>query len=236
MLIDMEIDGLVFISVGDSPDAFIRLAEAKHPVLVLDREVPLENADFVLTDNAQGVRLAVEYMLGLGHTKLGYIQGSMTTEPGRERFRSFIETCGGHNVKVCEKWTFQGDFLFGSGTRAGDRILALPSNERPTAVLAGNDLMAIGLMQRLQEHGIVVPRDMSVMGYDDISWASWVFPRLSTIRQDPLEIAREGARLLTERIDSAGVGSSDPRVVPIQPTLVRRNSCDKVENRNKQLE
>lgn len=228
MILSMNVKGLLFISVGDSLRAFELLAESKIPVVVLDREVPLENADFVLVDNKQGVYLAIEYLCSLGHERIACIQGAMNTEPGRERFDSFIDSCNSFGVEIDEDLIFTGNFMFGSGTTAAEQIVKIPDYARPTAIFACNDLMAAGTMQRLQEHGVRVPDEISVIGYDDIQLSSWVWPKLTTIRQDPLEIAHVGAAYLLERIDALQLdpkASVNTRVHTISPKLVKRDSC-----------
>ena len=227
MLMSMDVAGLVFISVGDSAEVFVKLADYKGPVLVLDREIPLENADVVLVDDALGVDLAIEYLSALGHRRIACVPGSINTEPGRQRFQSFNRSCDKYGIEIDEKLIFQGDFMFGSGTTAADRILSIPEYERPTAVFAANDLMAIGVMQRLQESGLRIPDDMSVVGYDDIAMSSWVFPRLTSVHQDPIEIARVGAGLLTERIDAGALNPNaalNQRVRVILPKLMLDHS------------
>jgi len=225
-LMSLDIEGIVYISVGDSFDAFRKLREFRRPVLVLDREVPLENADFVLVDNSHGVELVMEHLHSLGHRRIAYVQGAMSTEPGRARDRSFREQCTKFDLPVNESLVFRGNFMFGAGTSAADQILSMAPNERPTALFASNDLMAIGAMQKLQESGIAVPDEISVIGYDDIDMASWVFPRLSTVRQDPEDIARVGVDLLVERleaVDPEDIG--EVRVKTVLPKLMKRRSC-----------
>jgi LacI family transcriptional regulator len=228
LFFSMNVDGIVFISVGDSSESFRHLAEFTRPVIVLDREIPLENADFVLTDNAHGIRMAVDYLASLGHRKIGYIQGAMTTEPGRERYSSFMEIMGSLEIPVDKSMIFPGDFLFGSGTSAADKLLAMPRETWPSALLASNDLMALGAMQRLQESGIKIPDDISIIGYDDIILASWAYPRLTTVRQDAIMIARVGAGFLLDRLDKQDLENqnyAESRVSLVSPTLVKRNSC-----------
>ena len=227
----MSLEGLVFISVGDSKEAFLALREISIPLLVLDREIPLENADFVVADNAFGVRLAMEHLHALGHRRVACIQGSLSTEPGRERLRSYRECISELRMIGDDRLMLEGDFSHGSGVLAAQRLLRVPRAEWPTAIFACNDLMAIGVIQRLQEEGIAVPDQVSIIGYDDIPLSSWIFPQLTTVRQDSVEIAEKGARLLIERIERNEIPelpSREPRTATVEPKLVRRRSCRSV--------
>lgn len=223
---EMQVDGIVFISVGDSSSAYQYLREWEIPVLVMDREIPdMENADFVLTKNTDGVSQVVEHLRSLGHSKVGFVNGAENTEPGRARADAFLKACMNNGLNVPPELSFSGNFQFEAGRAAADGIVAMPPSERPTAIFAANDLMAIGLLQGLQEHGVHIPTDLSVVGFDDIPLASWVYPQLTTIQQDIFQMARVGVLLLQERLSAAAVGESPPsRIRPIQPRLVVRRS------------
>lgn len=228
MLLEMRVDGLVYISVGDNFRAYELIRDSAIPVVVLDREVPgSANVDMVLVDNRQGIFDAFAHLVGLGHRRIGFIQGAGNTEPARVRFAAYEECCERNGVVVDPHHLFDGDFMVGSGLKAGQRILEMEPGFRPTAVIAANDLMAIGLAQRLQEGGLGVPRDISIVGFDDIPFASWTYPQLTSVRQDPLEISRVGAKLLMERLDAMSVPpyrGVERRVVGVVPRLVERRS------------
>ena len=227
----LEICGLVMISVGEHGEAFRRLRDFNAAILVLDREIPHENADFVMIDNAVGSELAVRHLHGLGHRRLGYVTGSLQTQPGRERRDGAVETAEHLGVAIKNSHMVEGDFQVGSGLIAADHFLSLPGSDRPSAIMCANDLMAFGLMSRLQAGGVSIPEDISVLGYDDVPMSSLVYPNLTSIRQDPNEIALEGCALLMSRVDAdaAGAGLPDRRVRVIQPRLMTRSST--AENR-----
>lgn len=223
---DMDVAGVIFVSVGDNPGAYKLLREWQPPLLVLDREVPLlelEEADFVLTDSTHGVWQAVEYLQSLGHERIGFVSGAESTEPGRARHDAFRDACDQKGIPIDDALVLDGDFLFGSGREAADRYAEMNAVDRPTAVLAANDLMAVGLLQGFHETGLHVPGDVAIVGFDDIPLASWVYPRLTTVRQDALEMVRVGAQFLDDRIAVGNIEGNRTRVVA--PRLVRRESC-----------
>jgi LacI family transcriptional regulator len=225
LLSDMDISGLIFISVGDSGKAFETLSTIKIPLLVIDREIPLENADFLINHDSLGIRIGLEYLYNLNHRKIAFIKGHQETSPGRERYRSFRETCAELNLEVEERLIFDGDFMFGSGNYAADQISNFNNDIKPTAIFASNDVMALGILQKLQENGFVIPKDFSILGYDDIQLSSWVFPKLTTIRQDVMEFATQGVELLNYRIENP---ASSSKVKIIKPQLIERDSCIRI--------
>ena len=225
-----DCDALIFVSVGDSRDSFLLLQNKAIPMLVLDREIPAANADFVLADDEEGVRAALGYLHGLGHHKIGVVAGSQETQPGRTRLEAFRTYVDEQNIVVNEEWVIVGDFLFGSGALAARQLCGLPSDRRPTAMFACNDLMAIGFLRGMHENGIRVPEEMSIVGYDDIPFASWVYPGLTTVRQDPMEIARAGVDRLATRMELAPEDAEGlaPKSYVLRPRLIVRTSCCEV--------
>lgn len=229
-MLEIGIKGLVYVSAGDNAAALDLLDDCGLPVLILDREVPgVKNCDFVVTDNAFGVDLAIRYLHELGHRRIGCLQGALTTVPGRERAKAFSSSCKKLSIDVQNECVFRGDFKFGPGTAAGKALAAMDASKRPTAVFCSNDLMAVALIQALGDLGIRVPEDISVIGFDDIPLASWIRPRLTTIAQDIDEIAVHGVRLLLERavVMVGGHADSAPRVQLLQPILIERDSCQR---------
>jgi len=225
LLSNIDIAGLVFISVGDNGDAFKLLSQLKVPLLILDREIPLDYADFLINHDSLGIRIGLDYLFGLNHRKIAFIKGDLKTAPGRERYKTFRETFAEYKYDLDERLIFEGDFMFGSGNVAAESISKLDKKIQPTAIFASNDIMALGILQRLQELGYRIPGDFSLLGYDDIQLCSWVHPKLSTIRQDIMEFAMQGVQLLNDRIENPNRNS---KVKIIIPQLVKRDSCVKI--------
>jgi DNA-binding LacI/PurR family transcriptional regulator len=193
--------------------------------LVLDREIPLnQGADFVMLDNEAGIHMAVQHLVELGHRHIAHIEGSQRTEPGQIRRVAFLEACSRLDIKGT---TLPGDFSFAAGRRGASMVMDIEESGRPTAIVAGNDLAAIGAIQTLLEAGLAVPGEMSVVGFDDIEIASWIFPALTTIRQDREALAHVGARLLSARMARASIfrGSPAPSHSEyVSPNLIERAS------------
>ncbi len=174
-----------------------------------------------------GTLCAVDYLVAHRHAKIGYLRGHDGAESARERYDSFREAMARNRLESQQEWVFQGDFTCASGRSCAERLIAMAPENRPTAILAANDLMAIGLMQRLQENGWSLPRQLSVIGFDDVDWAQWTFPALTTIAQPVHKLVRAAVRLLTNRsraINGDDAARPAPETVVIEPTLVPRAS------------
>lgn len=224
LLESINVDGLIFISVGDNGKAFMELnSYNEKPILILDREIPIENADFLINHDTYGIFEAVRYLKSQNHRKIAFIKGDFNTEPGRVRYASFIEACNELSIDLIEDFIFEGDFMIGSGIMAASKILQ--KDNRPSAIISSNDIMAIGCLFELQRRGFEVPKDFSIIGYDDITFSSWIYPSLTTIKQDVLELAKSGTELLFNRDNNL---KGEKKVKVIKPELIIRESVKKI--------
>lgn len=217
----LNASGIVFASAGDDMTIHTILEELKKPHVILDREVPeTTNCDFVITDNTSGTRLAVEHLAECGHRRLAFIQGCQNTDPGRTRLLSFREATQRLGFEGVVE--YPGQFDYQSGRAAAEEILKICIDDRPTAIVASNDLAAIGALQYLHECGLRVPEDMSIIGFDDIAMCQWIYPRLTTVRQEIIELTRCAASFLLSRISREYIGV--PRLQFVPPRLIVRQS------------
>jgi len=223
-----RVGALIYTPSGDNVDNFEELFRLPIPIVVLDREIPEGFAqgpiDLVLARNRVGMRLVVEHLREIGIRRVAYVSGSQDTETGRVRNSSFVHYCE-ELLDVAPIAIFQGDFSFESGRAAAENALNL-ADFPPEAVVAANDLMALGVMQVLQRRGYSIPNDVSVIGYDDIPLANWVYPSLTTVRQNVEEMAREAARHVVRRLE--GDILTGGLRTPIEPELVPRDSSRRV--------
>jgi LacI family transcriptional regulator len=187
-------------------------------VVLVDRDLGGLSTDLVATDNLEGGRTAAQHLLDLGHRRIGVITGKLGTTTGADRFRGFREALAAAGAYRSE-FIVEGAYDRDSGYDGMQRLLALP--ERPTAVLAGNDLMAIGAMQALSEQGLCVPQNMSVVGYDDIAFASVTTPGLTTVAQPKYQMGASAVEVLLQRLMEEG---GPPRRVLLRPRLVVRGT------------
>ncbi len=198
LLREKSIDGMLLVSTGNDQESLDLLEQGKIPKVIIDREVESVNSDLVLVDNLSGGYKATKHLLDLGHTRIGCITGSSQVTPSGQRLEGYVKALGEKGISVDDSLIETGDFKSQSGGNCLLKLIQKP--EPPTAVFACNDLMAIGALAAARQLNIDVPRDLSIVGYDDIAMASMITPGLTTIAQPKRELGETSANLLLERI------------------------------------
>jgi DNA-binding LacI/PurR family transcriptional regulator len=192
---------------------------SRLPVVEIGRPPNETTFDAVHTADEQGARLAVEHLVSLGHHDIVHVDGG--EQPGAiERRAGYVDAMHSHGL---QNWirVLSGDYTELSGAAAA-RTLLDSSDELPTAVIAGNDQCAVGVLDELRRSGVAVPGQVSVVGYDDSRLARLAHVDLTTVRQDAEELARLAVQAAIERLDN-GL-DSQPRVFRLDPHLVVRSS------------
>ncbi|MBB5577683.1 MULTISPECIES: LacI family DNA-binding transcriptional regulator [Rhizobium] len=193
--LDRSVRGIIVVASSDSPGLHF---EAPVPVISLDRR--FGTFPLVSTNHAQAAALIADHLYRLGHRRIAYIAGPTDTEAGRMRKEGFVTRIAGFG-KVGESVELEiahGKFDYDSGERIARELLSRPPQDRPTAIAAASDQQAIGALRAARDLKIDVPRKLSVTGFDDISLANLVVPRLTTIRQPADTLARRAVSLLLE--------------------------------------
>lgn len=213
------IDGVVvFLSDYEDP-YFLELLDSDIPTVILDYET--EQSHTVCSDNMAGAMLAVEYLTSLGHSRIAHISGGTNTVPGSQREKGYAVAMKQQGHELRENYIVEGAFYaLENGYAAMQKLLELP--DRPTAVFASGDLLALGAVMAAKDSGLSVPGDISVMGYDDIELARYVTPALTTVRQDTASLGTRAAEILLASIDRKGTGM-EAIVLPVE--VVVRESC-----------
>ena len=196
-------------------------ANTQMPLVAAYDELPDPRINSVITDNLQAAERAVQHLYDLGHRKIGHISGPSRNTFPNERLVGYRKAMFEHRLEVREDWIFAGDYNMLSGRAAGSYFSSL--KEMPTAIFAGNDEMAIGLIAALHKTGIECPRDISVIGFDDITISENYAPPLTTMRQPREKIGRIATETLVNILEG-NVVSSDPVRVLLQSELIVRES------------
>jgi LacI family transcriptional regulator len=179
--------------------------QAYHiPFVILDRVVGRENILSVVADNFYGGYLATQHLLSLGHQRICCITRPVGLDHSNARLRGYTTALTDHGYSLDECSLVVGGYRFEDGRQAALKILSTP--ERPTAIFAYNDLMAIGALRASRELGLRVPEDLSVVGFDDIPAAAFTFPPLTSVRQPKLAMGKRAVELLFAAIN----GENDP--------------------------
>lgn len=218
------LDGIVFIPAMGQLGRLDILQAAGIPSVAIDRIPNDYDGPAVMLDNLKAGRLAGEHLLGLGHRRVAHIGGPKGLRLARERFGGFQQALEAWNLEPHSCVREEGIFNCQSGYLAMQRLLAC--RPQPTAVFAANDLMAIGAMRAVDEAGLCVPQDISIVGVDDIEVAAFQTPPLTTIQQPFTQLATCGVQLLLEIL--AGKELAHPQIV-IEPTLIVRQSTRRLD-------
>jgi DNA-binding LacI/PurR family transcriptional regulator len=221
-LVAQRVDAIVALSTYD--DAAEALSTLETPVpLVMVQVSGDDGRPVVGVDQVTGARLATRHLLDLGHATVHHVTGPMDSQEARARVDGWRAELAAAGAEVPE--ALRGDWTPSSGHRAG-RLLAerIVSGEPVTAVFLGNDQMALGLLAAFAERGIRVPRDVSVVGFDDVPEAAYFTPPLTTIRQDFAELGRRGVQLVLARL-----AFEELQLEPVPAHLVVRASTGPVD-------
>jgi LacI family transcriptional regulator len=219
-----RVDGLIMTVFHAAPGDLAPLVDAGVSVVVLgrmDERWAAAGIDTVSIDNVAAARTAVEHLLAFGHTRIAMIAGVAGTPPRELRVRGYREALAAHGIPAEERLIRAGEFTEAGGYEGTRELLGLA--DRPTAIFAANDLMAIGALQALREAGIAVPAEMAIVGFDDISAAALVHPALTTIAQFPHPLGKRAAEMLVERMTGAVAGPGRAMEMPFE--LIRRESA-----------
>ena len=215
---DRQVDGLVLAMAPDTESETLTEPADSIPLVLVDRSLDRWQGDQVLADNEAGMKLAVQHLVRLGHRRIGLINGE-DVWTGAHRRRGFEEALRAEGLRPDRQLISHGSFIFESGLVQASHLLGLA--DRPTAICAGNDLLAMATVVAAQEFRLSVPRDLSVVGYDDIDYARLISPGLTTVRQSATKMGAEAARLLLDRFNN---NRTDDRTIVIRPSLVVRGS------------
>ena len=219
LLGEMQVAGIIHASTGANVEMLKELCAQDVPIIDIDRVSGLDEADLVMVNNQLGAQMAAHHLLGLGHDRLAVISGPLHLTPGLERLEGFRHALAEDNIPLPEDYIELGDFREHSGYAAAQRLLAL--SEPPTALFVANNEMMAGALAAVRERNVAIPRELSLISFDDVRWAKYVEPPLTVIAQPTREIGLQAAELLFERF--SGRTQQVQRI--LDPALVIRGSC-----------
>jgi LacI family transcriptional regulator len=195
-----QVDGVIILNswLHTFNDPILSLQD--RPFVFVNRVFSDRIQNCVAPGDRQGARLATQHLVDLGHRRIGYINGMEDWIEAQNRLAGYREVLVEHGLPVDEALIRHGNWGVDSGHDAAQELLAL--EERPTAIFAANDIMALGAIYAIQKAGLEVPADVAVVGYDDRDFAAWIKPALTTVRMPSYEMGQAAARLLLEQINN----------------------------------
>ncbi len=212
-----RVDGLIIVRTRHHDPRIAYLADQRFPFCAFGRSDLGVDFPYVDVDGTQGLREAVGYLVGLGHRRIGYIAAPGNLMFNTFRLQGYRQGLEEHGIPFEPDLVVEGDLTERGGFQAAQKLLA----RHPTAILAGNDLTALGAIRAAQEAGLEVGRDISVIGFDDIPLAEHTHPPLTTLRQPIYQIGKTVCRMLLQVIRGEPV--PDGHVI-LSPELVIRQS------------
>ncbi|MFN8623094.1 MAG: LacI family DNA-binding transcriptional regulator [Chloroflexota bacterium] len=215
-----RVDGMILsLTSDDDPGIRELLSQLDVPIVLVDRTLPPEyRASAVYNDHAGGMAAATNHLVDLGHRHIALITGSLAMLPGRERIEGLRRTLATRSETV-ETTELPGSFSAEHGAAATRRILA--SDPRPTAIIAGGNQVLIGVLQALQEAGVQVGRDISLVTCDDVPLSELYQPPIASIGRDTVGLGKAAAELLLRRLTA----DTEPETVVLPTTFTARPSC-----------
>ena len=216
------ISGLIFHPYHVTQDSIRPYIGDEVAVVILGEPPASEEGpsrfDYVRGDNEEAVLAAVEHLIALGHSHIGFIQGPPGTPTGTRRLEGYRRALRQAGLPYDERLVVTGDYTRDAGRSRIGLLLDMP--EPPTAVFCANDLIALGAMETAQRRGYRIPQDLSIVGFDDIDEAALSLPPLTTIRQPPRRLGTIAGQVLLERLS----GRNEPADILLDFDLVVRGS------------
>jgi LacI family transcriptional regulator len=225
-MLQRKVDGVAIMTSEMAEHLVDELNNRSIPLAFLDTATTSKKGiSNIQVDYAVGIDAAIEHLTSLGHTAISFISGPMSLASARMRKQAFINNLKRKGIKLERHFIEEGNHRTDGGHEAMSRLLE--HKMRPTAVIASNDLTAIGAIGAIFEHGFSIPRDISLIGFDDIELSSFTQPALTTVRLSRQEIAKMAFRALYNTYQSGAIKGTE---YVIQPTLIVRKSTGPVGN------
>lgn len=215
------VDGMIYVGIHRRNPRLVKAISGGLPVVVLDEEIAdTSQADAISVDNYGGAYQATAYLAQLGHRRIAHVAGPPELSTSRDRLRGFRDAMAHADLPVDESLVLHGPYTEQFGASTFPYLTG--AAEPPTAVFAGSDIVAVGMLSAAELHGLRIPEDLSVVGCDGIRVGEWLRPKLTTLQQPVADLARSALDLVQARVENRA-GERVTRVFPLH--LVIRGSA-----------
>jgi LacI family transcriptional regulator len=231
-LVGKQVDGIIVASSVHNPLVLKEAQQRKIPIVTFDRRIEDDSFDCIHFDNIKGGEMAVDYLFSLGHRNIGFITTTTNTASHSDRLTGYRNAHQKAGIVVNNHYIMD-DRYQNKGVKSniyemniGQKLAADLLEQCPevTAIFAVNDVIALGVM-KLGQKGIRIPRDLSVIGFDNISLSEMITPTLTTIGQPTYQMGRQAAKLLIAKIMDTTDYKEPKRLLTFAPELIIRDSC-----------
>lgn len=216
------VDGLIVTTADENGKHLKEIIESGIPIVAVDRQIKQFEIDTVLVGNYDGAYQATRHLIYQGHKEIAIICGPLNTTPGLERFNGYKRALQDYNLEINSKWILQGDFRESSGYELTKKLFKT-SDHIPTAIFSSNNLMTLGCIKAIQDMGLCIGKDISLVGFDDIEVATFINPKLTVISRPMEKLGEVAFELLYERMSNKTF--LNKRQYVLSPELVIRGSC-----------
>ncbi|QBD78541.1 LacI family transcriptional regulator [Ktedonosporobacter rubrisoli] len=223
--------GLLAIFPGMTSPHLGRLFQHDFPTVVIDDQALPPDTPWVGANNITGAYTAVSHLIKLGHRRIAHIPGPLKLLCSRERYQGYCQALEEHGLPLDPDLLIEGDFQPKGGRLSANKLLNLPAEKRPTAIFAGNDQMAYGVLAAAEERGMRVPGDLALVGFDDISTSIHVRPALTTVRQPFYKMGQCAIEMLLSALDAPRYPIAGKPFTPFLPASLA-NHEDGLEIKN----
>ena len=206
--------GIILQPCGHYLGTADHIAALDMPCVLFDHKLTEIESDFVGTDNVLACAMLTEHLIRLGHTRIGYIGGTTGLFTAEKRKQGFCDTMEASGLKVNQSLMLDGGYNGQLGYEAAMRLMTHRA-DRPTALLAASNVMALGVLQACNDLAIACPEEVSIAGIDDVPWSSVIRPRITMAVQPVADMARVASRMLMDRIATA-----DPQAIPFRDVIL----------------
>lgn len=220
VMMEKQVDAVVIASSAGDGDHIRHAIQRGMKVVLVDADFVDVDADAVVVDNGQAAKQAVAHLLALGHQEIAVITGQLDASFDRERLEGYEAAFRALGLTSPQKLVLRADSTAEGGAKAVRRCLA--ESKAPTAFFVTNNLMTTGAITAIMDHGLSIPDDVSVIGFDDMDWYSLFSPKITAVSQPAYDLGRVAAERLLERL-KVKVGIATQRIV-LETTLIERES------------
>ena len=233
MLVDKGVDGIIYVmakdsSLGKNRQILKLMEDVRMPYILLDRSLTGADDPVIEMDHLAGGYMATRYLIELGHSRIACVKGAEGLSDSERRFQGYLKAMAEYHVPVDNNLIYEGDYSPEGGAEAVDYFV----KHDFTAIFACNDASAYGVCRQLKKYHKKVPDDISVVGYDDVSYAEMLEPPLTTIRQHVYKMGMEAVKQLLNCIKTK---DKMKKTIMLEPELIIRKSAARRNETNEEI-